>query len=86
VLAERTSADAVGDGTHGWAGLHARDAAQRARDLYRVKESEGLRFAFAASRRPLPIAQPSLVIIPDCGDSITLERPEALQKVLDGWL
>ena len=31
-------------------------------------------------------ANASLVTIPDCGHSITLERPEALQKVLDGWL
>jgi pimeloyl-ACP methyl ester carboxylesterase len=28
----------------------------------------------------------SLVTVPDCGHSITLDRPEELQKVLDDWL
>jgi pimeloyl-ACP methyl ester carboxylesterase len=28
----------------------------------------------------------SLVTIPDCGHPITVDRPEALQKLLDDWL
>lgn len=45
-LVSRTGAGALGDGTHGWAGLPVMDAVARARELARVKESEDLRFAF----------------------------------------
>jgi esterase len=42
--------------------------------------------AKTAERMIAENANASLVTIPDCGHSITLERPEALQKVLDEWL
>jgi pimeloyl-ACP methyl ester carboxylesterase len=42
--------------------------------------------AETAERMIAENANARLVTIPDCGHSITLERPEALQKVLDGWL
>jgi hypothetical protein len=45
ILFERTGAGALDGDTYGWTGLPVRDAVQRARDLCRAKESEGLRFA-----------------------------------------
>jgi hypothetical protein len=45
ILAARTGARPLGDDALGWAGLPVMDAAQRAKDLYHVRESEGLRFA-----------------------------------------
>jgi hypothetical protein len=45
VLIEQTGAGTLDDGTYGWTDLPAQDAADRAADLYRAKESEDLRFA-----------------------------------------
>lgn len=45
VLVERTGAGVLDGDTYGWTDLSAQDALERARDLYRAKESEGLRFA-----------------------------------------
>jgi len=45
ILAERTGAGVLDDGTYGWAGLPVPDAMRQARGLHRAKESEGLRFA-----------------------------------------
>jgi hypothetical protein len=44
-MVERTGAAALDDDTYGWTDLPVRDAAQRVRDLYRARKSEGLRFA-----------------------------------------
>lgn len=46
ILAERTGASALEDGTHGWTDLPARQAASRAQVLQRVRETEKLRFEF----------------------------------------
>jgi pimeloyl-ACP methyl ester carboxylesterase len=40
----------------------------------------------AAERMIAENGRASLVTIPDCGHSITLDRPEALAEVLDDWL
>jgi hypothetical protein len=45
ILAERTGAGALDDDSYGWTDLPVRDGVQRARELYRIKESDGLRFA-----------------------------------------
>jgi Protein of unknown function (DUF2185) len=45
ILAARTGAAALDDDAYGWTDLPVQDAVQRARDLYRAKESEGMRFA-----------------------------------------
>jgi hypothetical protein len=45
VLVERTGAGVLDGDTYGWTDLSAQDALERARDLYRAKESEGPRFA-----------------------------------------
>jgi len=44
-LVERTGAGVLDGDTYGWTDLPAQDALERARDLYRAKESGGLRFA-----------------------------------------
>jgi hypothetical protein len=44
-LVERTGADVLDDDTYGWTDLPLQDAIQRARDLDRLKQSEGLMFA-----------------------------------------
>ena len=44
-MVERTGAGVLDGDTYGWTDLPAQDALERARDLYRAKESEGLRFA-----------------------------------------
>lgn len=46
ILVERTGAGSLDDGTFGWTDLPVPDAMQRAEDLSRAKESEGLKFAF----------------------------------------
>jgi hypothetical protein len=44
ILIERTGAGTLEDGTHGWTDLTVRDAVDKAAELNRIKESEGLRF------------------------------------------